>query len=99
LRAAQLDSAERQLAIAGMDAPADLTEKISMAQADIEDIEAQIAFARHQLERYNHPRAGGRRGGFAKLQRGLGRLFRGRRSARYPERIRKSSSFTCPRSI
>ncbi|HPE16658.1 MAG TPA: HlyD family efflux transporter periplasmic adaptor subunit, partial [Oscillospiraceae bacterium] len=50
--AAQLDSARRQLAIAGMDTQTDLTEKITMAQADIESIEGQIAFARSQLENY-----------------------------------------------
>lgn len=50
--AAQLDSAKKQLAIAGMDTQTDLTEKITMAQADIESIEGQIAFARSRLENY-----------------------------------------------
>lgn len=49
---AQLDNAEKQLDIAGMNTQTDMTEKIAMAQADIDGIQAQIDFARAQLEHY-----------------------------------------------
>lgn len=49
---AQLDSAREQLVIAGLDTEPDLTEKIAMAQADIDSLEAQIAHARSLLDHY-----------------------------------------------
>jgi len=52
IAAAQLDNAKEQLIIAGMDIQTDMTEKIAMAQADIDSIEAQIAFAQSQLAHY-----------------------------------------------
>jgi len=52
IAAAQLDNAEQQLVIAGTDTRTDMTEKIAMAQADIDSIEARIAFAQSQLEHY-----------------------------------------------
>ncbi len=49
---AQLDIAKEQLVIAGIDTQTDMTEKITMAQADVDSIEAQIDFAKSQLEHY-----------------------------------------------
>ncbi len=48
----QLDNARQQLVIAGTDTTVDLTEKINMAQADIDSLEAQIAYAESQLSHY-----------------------------------------------
>ena len=52
IAAAQLNNANQQLAIAGIDTQTDMTEKITMAQADIDSIQAQIAFSKSQLEHY-----------------------------------------------
>lgn len=49
---AQLDNAREQLVIAGTDTSVDMTEKAAMAQADIDSIQSQIAYAKSQLEHY-----------------------------------------------
>lgn len=49
---AQLGSAREQLVIAGLDTEPDLTEKMAMAQADIDSLDAQIAHAKSQLDHY-----------------------------------------------
>ncbi|MGE4276576.1 MAG: HlyD family secretion protein [Lawsonibacter sp.] len=52
IAAAQLSSAKEQVTIAGIDTQADMTEKIAMAQADVDSIQSQIDFAQSQLKNY-----------------------------------------------
>lgn len=52
IAAAQLSSAKEQVTIAGMDTQTDMTEKIAMAQADVDSIQSQIDFSQSQLKNY-----------------------------------------------